>query len=883
MTVIGTVIGLDSPDARRLELVGGKGANLAELIAAGFAVPRGFCVSTAAYHAAAEAARIAELLAAGGPDLPARAREALRTTPSAPETTAAITAAYAALGDDVPVAVRSSATAEDLPGASFAGQQDTYLNVVGAEAVLDAVRRCWASLWTDRAYAYRETTGIDQHTVALAVVVQEMVDAQVAGVLFTADPVSGRRTRTVIDAAPGLGEAVVSGAVNPDHIVVEDGRIDYTPGEQAVAVRALPGGGTEHEELPADTTHALTDDQVRALAELGRAVERHCGSPQDVEWAIDIRGALLLTQARPITTLHPVPTPNRPGLRAFFNVSLAQGLTRPITPAGIAAVRMVAATASTRAFGIPADPELGPPTLTAAGGRIFIDATEGLRNQIGRRLLPRILDVMEARSAVVMRALLEDPAYAPRPGSGLRFLKRIARTMLRFHVPPQVLLALASPPAARRRIDRIGARVYAHRPLAEAATAIARIDHAAEVLRAAFPVLPTVVPAAGAGFAMLGLARLLAGQAIDANTVHELLRSLPHNTTTEMDLQLWDLAVELRADPESARVFAELPPAELAARWAEGRLPRNAQEGVTAFLRRHGHRAVAEIDLGMPRWSDDPTYVLGVLANYLRMTDPEQAPDAVFARGAAAAEAAVAQVAAEVGERSPAKARLVRWALGRMRELTGLRETHKDYLVRMIAVARAELAAVGRELAGRGMLGRADDVFWLDFAEARRAVGGEDLQALVAERRAEYDRELQRRHVPRILLSDGTEPEALKPAGAAADGALVGTAASAGTVTGAARVVLDPVGAHLEPGEILVVPSTDPGWTPLFLTAGGLVMEMGGANSHGAVVAREYGIPAVVGVPDATVAITTGDRITVDGAAGVVTRAPADAPAPAAV
>ncbi len=263
--------------------------------------------------------------------------------------------------------------------------------------------------------------------------------------------------------------------------------------------------------------------------------------------------------------------------------------------------------------------------------------------------------------------------------------------------------------------------------------------------------------------------------------------------------------------------------------------------------------------------------MLGVLANYLRLDDPALAPDVVFARGALAAEAAVAAAVERVRRRSRLRALVVRAGLRRVRQLAGMRETHKDLLVRIIAHAREQLAAVGVELAGRGLLDDPADVFFLELTEARSALRGSDHRELVAARRADYDRELRRRHVPRVLLSDGTEPEAVATAhGPDVEGALAGTPASAGTATGPARVVLDPVGAHLEPGEILVVPSTDPGWTPLFLTAGALVMEMGGPNSHGAVVAREYGIPAVVGVPEATMRISTGQVVTVDGAAGLV-------------
>jgi pyruvate,water dikinase len=820
------VVELKSLDAQALPRVGGKAANLGELIAAGFPVPPGFAVTTAAYE---------------------RAGPAPADAPFSADVATAVRAAYTRLGADVPVAVRSSATAEDLPWASFAGQQDTYLNVVGADAVLDAVRRCWASLWTDRAVHYREAQGIDHAAVRMAVVVQRMVDAQVAGVLFTADPVTGTRDRVVIDAAPGLGEAVVSGAVNPDHIVVD-----------ADGVHAPPGA-------------CLTDAQATALAGLGRRVADHFGSPQDVEWAVDADGELWLTQARPITTLHPLPAPAGPGLRVLFCASLAQGLTRPITPMGLSGFRVLASTAAEFVFGVPvADRLAGPPALRTAGGRAFLDITPAVRSAPGRALLPRALDVMESRSAAVLRTLHDDPRLSVQQPSWAPFLRRVLHVLVRFRIPVLVALALVRPEAARRRVGRVGDRVRALASASPGPTAAERLDNAVHVLRQAFAVMPLTVPAAGTGLAMLGLAGRVAGPDLDSATAHAVLRSLPHNSTTEMDLRLWALARTLRGDPASAAALRGTPPGELARRYGAGTLPPILQSSLAAFLLRHGHRAIGEIDLGMPRWSEDPEHVLGVLANYLRLDDPALAPDVVFARGAEAADAAVTAVVERVRARSRVRAVVVRFALRRVRELAGMREEHKDYLIRLLAAARSHLKAVGSELADRGLLDRADDVFFLELAEARTALDGADLRDRVATRRAEYDRELRRRHVPRVLLSDGTEPEALASPGPVDDSALTGTAASAGTATGPARVVLDPVGAHLEPGEILVVPSTDPGWTPLFLTAGGLVMEMGGPNSHGAVVAREYGIPAVVGVPDATTRIETGQEITVDGAAGVV-------------
>ncbi|TWF79638.1 pyruvate,water dikinase [Pseudonocardia hierapolitana] len=860
------VVELKALDAQALPRVGGKAANLGELIAAGFPVPPGFAVTTAAYTRVAAALDLSD---------PERAREALATAEPPAAITEAVQAAYSALGTDVPVAVRSSATAEDLPWASFAGQQDTFLNVVGADAVLDAVRRCWASLWTDRAVSYRETQGIDHQAVHIAVVVQRMVDAQVAGVLFTADPVIGTRGRAVIDASPGLGEAVVSGAVNPDHIVVDADGVHVTAGDKALQVRPLPGGGVEHVQVTGGAGSCLTDAQATALAATGRRVEAHFGTPQDIEWAVDGDGELWLTQSRPITTLHPLPAPSGDGLRVLLCATLAQGLTRPVTPMGLSGIRVLASTASALAFGAPVpDPVAGPSALRTAGGRAFIDITPALRSAPGRAILPRALDMMESRSAVVLRALLDDPRLSPTTTSWAPFVRRLVRTLVHFRVPVLMALALVRPDAARRRVERIGDRVRALTSAPAELTAEQRLERTVHVLRQAFPVLPLTVPAAGAGFVMLGAAQKIAGPDLDAAAVHDVLRSLPHNSTTEMDLRLWTLARKLRGDPVSAAVLRDVPPDELARRYRDGVLPPALESGLAAFLLRYGHRAVAEIDIGMPRWSEDPTHVLGVLANYLRLDDRSLAPDVVFARGAEAADAAAAAVVARVRARSRLRAVAVRFALGRMRGLAGLREEHKDYLIRIFAHARALLTAVGAELATRGLLDRPEDVFFVDLTEARAALAGADLRDTVAARRAEYDRELRRRRIPRVLLSDGTEPEAVARPGTAEEGALTGTAASAGTVTAPARVVLDPVGAHLEPGEILVAPSTDPGWTPLFLTAGGLVMEMGGPNSHGAVVAREYGIPAVVGVADATTRIETGDEVTVDGAAGVVRVAP---------
>lgn len=876
---------LELGSAEDLAEVGGKARNLGILLRAGFPVPPGFCVTTAAYLRAV-GSRLDEVFpdqAATEDDqsaqhgLAARARELVESSEVPAELAGEITAAYAGLGDGVPVAVRSSATAEDLEAASFAGQQDTYLNVVGAAAVLGAVRRCWASLWTDRAVSYRTSKGIDPASVSLAVVVQVMVDAVAAGVMFTADPVAGTRRRAVIDASPGLGEAVVSGAVNPDHLVVDSvtGPVVHRKlGDKRLAIRAVPGGGTSAEELP-DGSEAgcLTDAQAAELARLGDGVERHYRAPQDTEWALDGDGRFWLTQARPITTLYPqLRRPDRDGTRLFFCISLAQGLTRPFTPMGLATIRMIG-TSITRAAlrDGPTDPLTGPTAFQEAGQRPFVDATAAFRNPMARRLMFGALGVMEARAAAVLRTLDDDPRFAVEPTGRLALIRGIARVMVRTRAPLHAAVAVASPARAVRRIDQAEVRLRRRLTAPATATPEERLDRIERALSVdTFMLMPSNVAYAAPGFIAQAVAGRLLGDRATSEELQTVLRGLPNNVTTDMDLALWELTEQVRADPPSVAAFRASVP-ELASSYAAGTLPPIAQIAMAGFLRQYGHRAVAEIDLGMPRWSDDPSHLLGVVKNYLALDDPALAPRAQFTAGKASAEAMTADLVRRAGGPGSLRGRVVGFALDRARRLTGLRESPKFLLIIMFGLIRADLQRVGAVLQRRGAINAADDIFFLDTAQARAGLGGNDLRPIVQANQNAYDAELKRRHIPRILLSDGTEPEATVRPADAPEGALRGSPASAGTVTAPARVILDPVGARLDPGEILVAPSTDPGWTPLFLTAGGLVMEMGGSNSHGAVVAREYGIPAVVGVPDATRRIRTGDQVTVDGAAGLVT------------
>ena len=877
-----------------LALVGGKAANLGELTNAKLPVPPGFCVTTPAYALVAADAGLQSVLdthatsqaGEGGDaqrltDLAQAARHCILAATIPTEIADAITGAYGVLGsgEPLPVAVRSSATAEDLPFASFAGQQDTYLNIVGVEAVLNAVRRCWASLWTDRAVSYRESLGLDQSSVKLAVVVQRMIESSLAGVLFTANPVTGKRRQAVIDANPGLGEAVVSGATNPDHFVVNTLTAEIVErrlGDKRVVIRGTAGGGTLRSEESSGRNEAcLTDEHIRALAELGARVEAYYGQPQDTEWAIDPEGVLWLTQSRPITTLYPLPA-NAPTsedeLRVYFSLNVFQGVYRPFTPAGLSTFRLIGSGIAA-GFGYPQpDPLGGPPVLIEAGQRLFLDVTPALRNTLGRRALIGAASNGEALSVPLFKQLTSDPRLSIISTKRWPLIRAFGRVFEKTRAPIYALQAVFWPKAAVKRVQKTAERVRAMNFITPGLKNEERLRGMEHVVGNVLGVIGGLAPVLPIGLGSQALAGKLLGDLAKPEERQVVLRGLPHNPTTEMDLELWQLAQRVAAHPDIVEHVHESTPEQLAQEYRAGTLPLALQQGLAEFLARYGHRGVAEIDLGLPRWSEDPTHILGALSNYLHVHDPSLAPPVQFQRGAQEAESMLAELVQRARSKGWLRSRLVHFFLRRTRDLVGLREMPKFIIVLLMARMRDLWWTVGKELEQAGRLETAGEVFFLSLPEIHAALAGEDMHNTVRDHRTAYDFEMRRRHIPRVLLSDGTEPSAVSADTAgSSQGVLRGTPASPGTVTAKARVILDPTGAHLAPGEILVAPSTDPGWTPLFLTAGGLVMEMGGAISHGAVVAREYGIPAVVGVAGATERITTGQRITVDGAAGKIT------------
>ncbi|WP_246258673.1 PEP/pyruvate-binding domain-containing protein, partial [Amycolatopsis anabasis] len=788
--------------------MGGKAAGLGEMIKAGECVPDGFCLTVESYQAR---------------QLPEKE----------------LIDAYQRLGAGR-VAVRSSATAEDLPDASFAGQQDTYLNIEGVGQLVEAVRKCWDSLHTDRAVAYRATVGIDD--AAMAVVIQRMIDPAVAGVLFTANPITGCRTEMVVDAARGLGTAIVEGTVIPDHYVLD---------HQSAVPRRAEG--------------CLGAQQLEQLRDAGLRLQRHFGAPQDIEWAIDSDGVLWLLQSRPITTLFPLP-PDTGETRLYLEFGHIQGMLRPCTPMGTSLLKAGSAMWF-QAHGVRGDPRDPLPRLVPIGGRLYFDLTDFVRNKALRKRLPTSLQVYGPRVQGAVERIMADPRFAPRRGFPFR-LRNLLRATARL-APSMIaglVWSLARPDAARARayraVEEIRCRTV---PPRDSATAAERLRWVIEDSHRAFMshgMLGLMWPLMAGIFLGVAPSGLLKGIASDEE-LDIVLGGMPHNVTTEMDLALWNLAVHARAHRE---VFLTTLPDELAARYRAGQLP---DIGMAGFLERYGMRAAAEIDVGLPRWEEDPAPLFATIANYLRVDDPEQAPDRRFAQAARKAEAMIETLSRRARRTRPVRGRLATFLMRRSRKLTGLREIGKFAWLPALHASRRQLLLIGDDLVARGLLESADDIMFLTLEEAREAVqDGADHRDLIATRRADHQRELRRPTVPGALLSDGTDVEALATAAPTEEGVLTGMAGAAGRATGRARVIRDPVGAHIEPGEILVAPTTDPGWTPLFLTTAGLVTETGSPVAHGPTVAREYGIPAVICVRNATHEITTGQLITIDGTAG---------------
>lgn len=847
-----------TPDAPDLARQGGKGANLVRLAAAGLPVPRFVILETDDYARFVAAAGLGAVIASAlGQADRAAASEQIRAAFRAARLPVALRAriadAVAPLAEG-PVAVRSSATAEDLPGFSFAGQQDSFLEVVGIEAILAAVVQCWSSLWTERAITYRDRNAISHDGVALAVVVQEMVAAEASGVMFTANPRTGRRDETVIESVAGLGDALVSGRVTPDTFTLAGATTE-------LRARALAG-----------RTPSLSIRDARRLTELGQVIANLYGEPMDIEWA-RAGGELSILQARPITSLYPLPqaaaAASEP--QVWFSFGAVQGMLEPITPLGQDVLRVLLSGAA-RVVGRRLDWRTNT-FVQPAGERLWLRLDALLRSGLTRKLAFQALPVVDPAVAGIVTELAKEPELrASRATPGTRTMTAVTRLLTT--VAPRARAAMRDPVRARQHAERVTDRLVASFGRVVAASGRAATPQArlAERVKAVdtmgarfFPTLfPAMAPLAG-GIAM-GMRRLreeaVRSGLPDADAlVLSVLRALPGNVTAEMDLRLADVAETIRHDATAWGWVAETPASDLAAQYVRGNLPRVAQDAVAGFLADYGMRGIAEIDLGAPRWRDDPTPVMATLRGYLA-TRPAVAPREAHRL----AQQEAGRTVRSLMDASPKRADKIRDAAKAVRGMFGIRETPKFTIIRAFGLLRDALDASGAELVEAGRLEAASDIYLLHLDELRRAFSS-DWHHVVADRKATWAAEARRGQVPRVLVSDG---RAFFEGLAAGEGELGGMGVSPGVAEGVVRVVHNPRVEHVARGEILVCRGTDPAWTPLFLTAAGLVTEVGGLMTHGSVVAREYSIPAVVGVHEATTRLGTGQRIRIDGTSGAI-------------
>lgn len=852
-------------DREEIAQVGGKAAHLGELMRLdGLRVPPGYCVTTRAFERilAGEPSiddrleRLSRLDAddlEGIRELSGEIRRLIEEIVIADDLAAAIIGPLARFGESEAYAVRSSATAEDLPTASFAGQQDTYLNVVGAEAVLEHVRKCWASLFTERAVSYRLRNGFDHRKVRMAVVVQRMVLPQASGVLFTADPVTGNRKVASVEATFGLGEALVSGLVNADVFKVRSGEI---VGRQLAAKRvetfAAPRGGTENRAIAADRQEqpALTDEEVVRLVELGRRIEAHFGSPQDIEWCL-ADGDFHVVQSRPITTLFPVPVAGDGRNRVYVSVGHQQMMTDAMKPLGISFWQLTA----------------GRPMFEAAG-RLFVDVTDGLASPVIR---PGLLDALGRSDPLIGDALQtildRDDFISPLPaGSG---------GAPPAGPPPGVPVPLETSPAVvAELIERTLASVAATKRLIAAKSGPELLDFiqedVQELKRILFdPQSHRVLMAAMDASRWLN--EKLHEWLGEKNVADPLTQSAPGNVTSEMGLALLKVADAIRPHPNVVAHLQQAKDDDFLEGITEIEGGPEAREAILAFLQRYGMRCVGEIDITRPRWSERPSTLLPLILGNVQAFEAGEG-ERRFEQGRQEAQRKESEVlerlrALPEGER---KAEEAKQMIDRVRTFIGYREFPKYGMVARYFVYKQALMEEAARLVSAGVLSDEEDIFFLTFQELQEVVRTSRLDEELIRRRKDAHRSNQALLPPRVLTSDGEAVVGRYRRDDVPAGALVGLAVSAGTIEGRARVVLDMAKADLRPGDILVTAYTDPSWTPLFLSIGGLVTEVGGLMTHGAVIAREYGLPAVVGVENATRLIRDGQRIRVHGTEGYV-------------
>ncbi|WAG52365.1 phosphoenolpyruvate synthase [Clostridium tagluense] len=859
-------------DKSKLEVVGGKGANLGELSRIeGLQVPEGFCVTTMAYKKVIEYNkefnRLLEELSHLKVDdrkkigvICGKIRSLIEGITIPKDIDEGITAFIKKFGEKNAYAVRSSATAEDLPLASFAGQQDTYLNIIGKDDILHHVSKCWASLFTDRAVIYRIQNNFDHRRVYLSVVIQKMVFPVASGIMFTADPISGNRKVTSIDASFGLGEALVSGLVNADIYKAKAGKIiDKKISTKKVAIYGIPKGGTEQREIDADQQNdqTLTDQQILQLEQIGRKIEVYFGRPQDIEWCL-YENKIYIVQSRPITTLYPAPIVADDKTHVFFSFGHRQMMTEAMSPLSMTFFAVL--------FKMMVDTP-----MYYAGGRIYVDSSNELRSPIMRKSFVKGLKSVDVlmqnafynvlkRDDIMKNLYKSKKAMVPVKLISYWLIKTIEYYRKNDPSIPEYFMSRSR--AMMSDLEQQSQKISGNELFDFVEKSMARIkDNMMDTYGVVF----------SGAYATSWINKKLEKWLGEKNLADTLAQSVSNNVTSEMGLELLDVSDVIRKYPEVIK-YLEHPKDET---FFEDlvKLPGGieARDAIREFLKKYGMRCSAEIDISRTRWNERPTILVPLILGNIKVY-PTNAHETKFEQGLREAKEKEQDILSRLQKLSGgrAKAKKAKRAISVLRNYAGYREFNKYALIWYEWVIKQVIMKEAERLVLQGLIKEPGDIFYLEYEELREVIKANKLDYSIIQKRKEDYEIYEKLTPPRVITSDGEIISSQYDISKIPEGSLAGVPVSAGIIEGRARIILRIEDANIEKGDILVTTFTDPSWTPVFVSIKGLVTEVGGMMTHGAVVAREYGLPALVSVENATKLIKDGQRIRVNGTEGYV-------------
>lgn len=858
-------------DKTKLMLVGGKGTNLGELSTIeGISVPEGFCISTEAFRIIiGESALVNDLLdrlslLKGNQtdkirELSDEMRSLIEGIDLPEEIGHEINDHLIRLGEHEAYAIRSSATAEDLPTASFAGQHDTYLNITGKDAFLSHIMKCWASLFTDRAITYRIQNGFDHRKVSLAVVVQKMVFPEVSGILFTADPVTSNRKVGSTDASFGLGEALVSGLVNADHYKVRQGKIverKISTKKLAIYPRAAAGGTVVKEiDVEQQNMQALSDEQIIQLDQLGRKIEKHFGSPQDIEWCL-VEGLFYIVQSRPITTLFPIPEANDVEYHVYISVGHQQMMTDAMKPLGLSFFLL-----TTRA------------PMRKAGGRLFVDVTPMLKSPDSRKILLKSMGehdplMKDALMTIIERGdFIESLPHDNNEVSSNKDNKMITTDGYRTQIKND-------PTIVSELINSTQASIEELKENIKMKSGTELFDFIMEDLQQLKKFL--FDPQSTKVFMAAMDASLWINEKIEVwlgekNVADILSQSVPNNITSEMGLALLDVADVIRPYPEIIQYLEQAKEDHFLDELSKFEGGKEAQNAIHDYLNRYGMRCVGEIDITKMRWREKPSVLIPAILSHIKNFEPGESKKK-FEQGRKEALNKENELVnrLELLPDGKQKADETKEMISLMRNFIGYREYPKYGMISRYDIYKQALQNEAEKLANAQIIHEIKDIYYLTFEEFREVVETNIMDEELILKRKEDFKSYEKLTPPRVITSDGEIVNGKYKRENLPSNALIGLAVSSGVFEGRARVILNMDDAKLEEGDVLVTSYTDPSWTTLFVSIKGLVTEVGGLMTHGAVIAREYGLPAVVGVERATKLIKDGQRIRVNGIEGYV-------------